>query len=467
MPALTHHPYNSLFVSLERAIELARSGREQAEQDLFEELRIPSVSTLPEHRADVRRNCQWLADRFRNLGFEVAVTDVEKGGQPVLQADWRGAGETAPTVTIYGHYDVQPPDPIDEWRTPPFEPVVDNGFVYARGCSDNKGNHMAALKAAQYAIEAGLPVNLRFLIEGEEEIAGHSLPRYLRDNAGRLRSERTLIWDGGFAPDGRPSLVTGLRGILYLELRAQGPGIDLHSGSFGGVAPNPCNTLARVLGELKDRNGVITIPGFYDDVRPPSPEESAGWDRSPAYTETLLSLMQARALEGEPGYAPVDRQWARPTLDVHGFAGGFTGAGSKTVIPARAMAKVSMRLVPDQDPDRIAAAFRAYVAELTTPGVEIETVDLGMAADPVLLDWSGKAATALRDAFAAAFGTPAASVRTGGSVPVTTAFQEAVGGEILCSGISQPGSGAHSPNEHLSLDHYHRGIEAILHFLYA
>src|SRR5437764_11075065 len=293
-------------MSLERALELARAGRGAAEADLFEELRIPSVSTLPEHRADVRRNCEWLAERFRGLGLETSITDVAEGGHPVLRADWRGA-DGAPTLTIYGHYDVQPPDPLSEWRTPPFEPRVADGLVYARGCADNKGNHMAALKAAEYALAAGgPPVNLRFLLGGEEEITGPSLPTYVRQRAAELATDYVLVWDGGFSPDGRPELVTGLRGILYVQLDATGPAVDLHSGGYGGNAPNPLNTLARILGELKDRSGRVTIPGFYDGIEAPAAEDMADWDRSDAFAETLRGLMGATALEGEAEYSAAE-----------------------------------------------------------------------------------------------------------------------------------------------------------------
>jgi acetylornithine deacetylase/succinyl-diaminopimelate desuccinylase-like protein len=450
---------------LEKALAAARAGRASAEADLFEELRIPSVSTLPEHRQDVRRNCEWLADRFRRLGFEVAISEGEPGGHPVLQADLVGPGE-APSLTIYGHYDVQPPDPVELWESPPFQPTVRDGLVYARGSSDNKGNHMAALKAAEYAIAAGgPPVNLRFLLEGEEEITGPSLPRYVRENAGRLHTDHVLVWDGGFSPDGRPELVTGLRGILYVELIASGPAIDLHSGGFGGVAPNPLNTLALIIAGLKDREGRITIPGFYDGVHEPAREETADWDRSPAFGETLRELMGARALEGESGYDPVERVWARPTLDVNGFVGGFTGDGKKTVIPATGRAKVSMRLVPGQEPMRILEALRERVSALTTPGVEVDVELLG-AAPPVLAEADHLAARALSDAYAESFGIPAARLRTGGSIPVAIDFQEALGAPMVISGLSQPGAAAHSPNERFSLDHYHRGIEALLRFFW-
>jgi len=452
-------------MSLERALELARAGRGAAEADLFEELRIPSVSTLPEHRDDVRRNCDWLAGRLRSLGFEASITDVVEGGHPVLQADWRAA-DGAPTLTIYGHYDVQPPDPLDEWHTPPFEPTVRDGMVYARGCSDNKGNHMAAIEAAEHALAAGgPPVNLRFLLEGEEEITGPSLPAYVQENAARLGTDHVLVWDGGFSADGRPELVTGLRGILYVELEASGPASDLHSG-FGGNAPNPLNTLARILGELKGRDGRVTIPGFYDGVERPAEEEMADWDRTDAFAETLRGVIGATVLEGEAGYSVAERAWSRPTLDVNGFVGGFTGEGKKTVIAARGRAKVSMRLVPPQDPMRILDSLREYLDELTTPGVRVEVRLLG-AAPPVVTGAAHRGAVALSSAFEAAFGHPAARLRTGGSIPVASAFQEALGAPMMISGLAQPGAGAHAPNEHFSLDHYHRGTEALLRLLWS
>ncbi|TMC08849.1 MAG: M20 family dipeptidase [Chloroflexi bacterium] len=453
-------------MSLERALDLARAGRAAAEADFFEELRIPSVSTLPEHRGDVRRNCEWLAERFRSLGLETSITDVVDGGHPVLRADWRGA-DGGPTLTVYGHYDVQPPDPVDEWESPPFEPTVRDGLVYARGSADNKGNHMAALKAAEHALAAGgPPVNLRFLLEGEEEITGPSLPTYVHERAAELATDYILVWDGGFSPDGRPELVTGLRGILYVELEAAGPAIDLHSGGFGGNAPNPLNTLARIIGDLKDRDGRITIPGFYDGVRPPEADEMTDWDRSDAFGETLRGLMGASALEGESEYSAAERAWARPTLDVNGFVGGFTGDGKKTVIPARGSAKVSMRLVPGQDPMRILDSLREYVDELTTPGVRVEVKLLG-AAPPVLAGASHPGAVALASAFETSFGLPAARLRTGGSIPVAADFQEALGAPLMISGLSQPGSGAHSPNEKFSLDNYHLGTEALLRLMWS
>src|SRR5690348_992102 len=255
---------------MDAAIGLAQSRRKKDLDDLIEELRIPSISSLHEHRADCLRCARWLAERFESMGFKVQVVDVTKDGLPVIVADWQGR-PGKPHLTVYGHYDVQPVDPLDEWKSPPFEPVVHDGEVWARGAADNKGNHMVTVKAVEHLFAAGgPPVNLRFLIEGEEEISGESLPRYLRAKGSELKTDTVLIWDSGLDEDGFPTLATVLRGLLYVELFAKGAAVDLHSGVYGGVAPNPINTLARVVGELKDRNGHITIPGFYDAVQPPT-----------------------------------------------------------------------------------------------------------------------------------------------------------------------------------------------------
>jgi acetylornithine deacetylase/succinyl-diaminopimelate desuccinylase-like protein len=433
--------------------------------DLVEELRIPSISALPEHREDCLRNARWLKDRMQALGMTVEVVHVNKEGNPVVIADWNGQ-PGKPHLTIYGHYDVQPPDPLDEWKSPPFEPEIRDGHIYARGCADNKGNHMATLKAVEHLFAAGgPPINLRFLIEGEEEISGESLGKYLRANGSRLKTDSVLVWDGGFDEAGNPTLATALRGILYVELHASGAAVDLHSGMFGGVAPNPINTLARVIGELKDRNGHITIPGFYDPVRRPSDDELENWKKKDDhYAEMIRKISGARALEGEPGFLALERTGTRPTLDANGIIGGFTGKGEKTVIPARASAKVSLRLVPDQDWKTILASLKKHVEGLTTPGVEIKVELLG-AAPPVVCDVDHAAAHALRAAYMETFGKETALYRVGGSIPVSVDFQQAIGAPLMVSGIPQADDAVHSPNEHLVVDHYHRGIEAVIRFI--
>jgi acetylornithine deacetylase/succinyl-diaminopimelate desuccinylase-like protein len=447
------------------ALTRAAAARDADLKDLIEELRIPSVSTLPERREDCLRNARWLRDRLKGLGFETEIVDVMDKGLPVVVADWNGR-PGQPHLTIYGHYDVQPPDPMEEWKSPPFEPEIRDGRLFARGAADNKGNHMATVKAVEHLFAAGgPPINLRFIFEGEEEISGESLPRYIRANGSRLKTDAVLIWDSGLDEDGYPTLATALRGLLYVELHATGPAVDLHSGVYGGVAPNPINTLARIIGELKDRHGHITIPGFYDAVVRPSPEELADWKKKDArYIETVKRMSGARALEGEEGFLALERTGSRPTLDANGIVGGFTGEGKKTVIPARASAKVSMRLVPDQDWKTILAALEKQVQQLTTPGVEV-TIDMLGAAPPVTCGVDHPAAQAMRAAYKAAFGKETALIRVGGSIPVSIDFQEAVGAPLVISGIAQSDSAVHSPNERLVVDNYYRGIDAVIRFI--
>jgi acetylornithine deacetylase/succinyl-diaminopimelate desuccinylase-like protein len=447
------------------ALTRAAAARDADLKDLLEELRIPSVSTLPERREDCLRNARWLRDRLKALGFETEIVDVMDKGLPVVVADWNGR-PGQPHLTIYGHYDVQPPDPMDEWKSPPFEPEIRDGRLFARGAADNKGNHMATVKAVEHLFAAGgPPINIRFVFEGEEEISGESLPRYIRANGDRLKTDAVLIWDSGMDEDGHPTLATALRGLLYVELHATGPAVDLHSGVYGGVAPNPINTLARIIGELKDRHGHITIPGFYDAVVRPTAEELADWKKKDArYIETVKRMSGARALEGEEGFLALERTGSRPTLDANGIVGGFTGEGKKTVIPARASAKVSMRLVPDQDWKAILAALEKQVQELTTPGVEV-TIDMLGAAPPVTCGVDHPAAQAMRAAYKAAFGKETALIRVGGSIPVSIDFQEAVGAPLVISGIAQSDSAVHSPNERLVVDNYYRGIDAVIRFI--
>ena len=445
------------------ALKRAKEGRAQAQAELLEFLAIPSVSSLPTHDADTRRACEWTAERLRRMGMAVEVADVAGGRHPVISAEWLGR-PGKPTLAIYGHYDVQPPDPLEEWLTPPFEPTIRDGRVYARGACDNKGQILAGIKAAEHAFAGGgPPLNLRFLIEGEEEISGPSLPRFLRENAPRIPADYVLIADGEFTAPGLPNLLTGLRGLLYTEIVAEGAAADLHSGIFCGVAPNPLNTLAHAIAALKGRDGKISIPGFYDDVVAPTEEEVASWNRV-RDEAGLKRLMGVRALEGEEGYSPAERTWARPTLDVHGIVGGFIGEGSKTVIPARAKAKVSMRLVPRQDPAQIYDSLATYLKGLETPGVALSLVRLGQA-PPVLAGVDHPGIAAARKAYVKSFGAEPVLVREGGSVPVTVDFQEALGPMLMLTGFGLPDDALHSPNEKMDLEQYHRGTEMVLHLM--
>lgn len=450
---------------LAQVLARAREGRDRAEADLFELLSIPSVSALPEHRADCRRAAEWLAGHLGDLGMAVEVAPGLSDGHAVLMAEWLGR-PGASTLTIYGHYDVQPADPLDQWLTPPFTPTLQDGFVFARGADDNKGQHMASVVAAQHWFAAGgPPLNLRFLFEGEEEIAGRSLPEYVRANHARLATDHILIADGSFYAPGLPALVTALRGLLYTEVEVVGPRVDLHSGIYGGVAPNPFNSLAQILAGLRDRDGHVLIPGFYDGIVAPTAEELASWRALPGTDEELRLAIGVTELDGEPGHSSLERRWARPTLDVHGVMGGFTGTGPKTVIPARATAKVSTRLVPGQRPESVLASLRELAARLATHGTHVEVRELG-SSPAVQMSADHAGAAALKRAFAAAYGSPPALIREGGSIPVATDFQEALDTNLLVTGFGLPGDALHSPNERMSLDQYHRGTETVIHLMH-
>ncbi|HUZ89491.1 MAG TPA: dipeptidase [Candidatus Acidoferrales bacterium] len=449
---------------LDRALELARAGRAQAEADFVELLSIPSVSALSENRAECERAARWLLDRLTKMGLDADLVDSGPGGHPVVVGEWIGR-PGAPTLTIYGHYDVQPPDPLEEWLSPPFEPTVRDGFIYARGASDNKGQHLCGLKAVEHWLGAGgPPLNLRFLIEGEEEVAGRGLPNLLHAHAEQLASDYVLIADGSFVAPGLPNLITGLRGLVYVEIEVSGAEVDLHSGIYGGVAPNPFNSLAHIIAGLKDRDGRIQIPGLYEAVLDPGPEEVASWAALPLDESETLRELGLADLPGEPGYSPLERRWSRPTLDVHGVMGGFVGEGSKTVIPARATAKVSLRLVPGQQPQVVFDQLTERVQVLATAGTRAR-VTLLNAASPVLVDTAHPGIAAASRAFASAFGTPSVLTREGGSIPVTNDFQETLHANLLVTGFGLPGDALHSPNERMNLDQFHRATEMVIHLI--
>ena len=444
---------------LDQVLRRAREHRKEGERALFDLLKIPSVSALPEHREDVRRAADWLAARLRAMGMDTLVLDVEKDGHPIVAAEWLGR-KGAPTLTIYGHYDVQPPDPLDEWTTPPFEPEVRDGFVYARGADDNKGQHMASVLAAEHWFAfGGPPINLRFLLEGEEEITGRSLPNFLHKNADDLKTDYLLVADGGFLKEGLPALCTGLRGMLYAEIEVTGPKVDLHSGIFGGVAPNPLASLSHILAGLKDREGTVKIPGFYDDVKGASKSELEEWSELGWLVQQREESVGAE-LVGEPSFSPLERNWVRPTLDVHGVLGGFQGAGAKTVIPSQATAKISMRLVPTQRPARIMRGLRRAATELALPGTRVRVHELS-SVPAITLTPNHPGAEALRRAFSASFGAAPVLVREGGSIPVATDLQEMLGSKMLVTGFGLPDDALHSPNERFSLEQYHRATETV------
>ncbi|HEV2687727.1 MAG TPA: dipeptidase [Bryobacteraceae bacterium] len=433
-------------------------------EELKDFLRIPSISTLPEHKPDITRAAQFVADRLKQAGIE-NIEIISTAGNPLVYGDWLHA-PGKPTVLCYGHYDVQPPDPLELWHNPPFEPAIRDGNIYARGSADDKGQMYMHIKAAEAlkAVNGTLPINLKFLIEGEEEIGGASIAKYVAANPAKLKSDVALVSDTALYAEGLPTLCIGLRGLVYMELEATGPARDLHSGLYGGSAPNPIFGLIEFLSKCKDANGVIQIPGLYDDVAPPAPAEKESWKHLPFDEAGFLKKeVGSTALTGEPGYSVLEKVWARPTLEVHGIAGGFTGAGAKTVIPSKATAKVSFRLVPKQDPDKIVTAFRAFLEKNMPKGVRIDLRVLS-AGPAIMVDPNNPAIQTAARAFSDMLGKPCVFTRSGGSIPVVGDFANHLHIPTVLMGFGLPDDGLHSPNEKYRLENYYQGIMTVAHF---
>ena len=428
------------------------------EDDLCELLRIPSVSADSRHRADVRRAAEWVAGQFRSL--ELATELCETAGHPIVYAESLAA-PGAPTVLVYGHYDVQPPDPLGEWLSPPFEPTRRHGNLYARGATDDKGQMLTHVKSAQAWIrcEGRLPVNLKFLIEGEEEVGSAHLVGFVAANRRRLACDVVVISDTSQFGRGRPAITYGLKGIAYFELRLTGPKQDLHSGTFGGAVTNPANALARVLAALVNERGQVQVPGFYDDVVPLAAEERAQFAALGFDEEEFEKQLGVTAVMGEEGYTTLERRWARPTCDINGLWSGYQGEGSKTVLPARAGAKFSFRLVPRQDPAKIHRSLEAMLRRLLPPGIQMELIAFHGAPGVVVPLDSPYMAAAAR-AIELGFGTRPVFIREGGSIPVVSTFREQLGVDTLLLGWGLDDDNTHSPNEKFCLADYHRGIKA-------
>ncbi len=427
-------------------------------------LRIPSVSTLPEHVPDVLRAAQFVADSMKTAGLE-NIEIISTAKHPLVYADWLHA-PGKPTVLCYGHYDVQPPDPLDEWISPPFEPTVRDGNIYARGSADDKGQMYMHIKAVEalLATTGTLPVNLKFLIEGEEEVGGESVAKFVAENPTRLKADVALVSDTELFAEGLPTLCVGLRGLIYTEIEARGPSRDLHSGVYGGAAPNAVFGLIELLAKMKDANGKIQIPGMYDDVAPPTPAEKRSWEHLPFDEKNYLKdEVGSTQLTGEPGYSVFERTWARPTLEVHGIAGGFTGAGAKTVIPARATAKVSMRMVPNQDPEKIIDAYKKFVAENTPAGIQTEVRVLSWG-PAIMVNPDHPAIHVAAQAFRDILGKETVFIRSGGSIPIVGDFAKHLGIPTILMGFGLPDDGLHSPNEKYKVANYYAGIMTIAHF---
>ncbi len=449
---------------VQQAISWARGRQDEHLEQLKALLAIPSISAHAERKTDISRAAEWLAHHMQTVGLtEVSVQPTE--GNPIVFGQWM-ADADAPTVLIYGHYDVQPPDPLELWHTPPFTPTVQDGDVYARGASDDKGQLFVHLKAFEaYMQTAGRPpVNLKFLVEGEEEIGSPTLEGYVAGNRDRLSADIALISDSHILAVDRPALLYGLRGLCYMELEVQGPGHDLHSGSYGGAIHNPAEVLCQIVGALKDDQGRITIPGFYDRVVPLSAEERAELARVPFSEDVFRAEAGVSKTRGETGYSVLEQIGGRPTLDVNGLVSGYTGEGAKTIIPAWARAKVSMRLVADQDPDEIRRLFIAYVQSLAPDTVQL-TVRNWSLAKPALIRRDTPEMQAAARAYERGFGAKPVFMREGGSIPVVTMLKEELGLDTVLMGFGLPDDRVHSPNEKLHLANFYRGIETAVYFL--
>ncbi|HVW06780.1 MAG TPA: dipeptidase [Vicinamibacterales bacterium] len=440
-------------------LDYIHANRDRFIAELKDYLAIPSISALPEHQDDVRKCAEWTADEMRRIGLQ-NVRLMETPGHPIVYGDWLGA-PGAPTVLFYGHYDVQPVDPVELWESPPFEATIRDGEIYARGAADDKGQVFMHLKAIEaYLDKTGkLPINIRLVLEGEEEVGSVNLDNFIRANTSLLQADVVVISDSAMFDRGVPSICYALRGLVYFQIDLRGTTSDLHSGVFGGAVANPAMVLAQVLAQIKDKSGRIKIPGFYDDVLPLSDEERAAWQSLPFNEKKYRKDLGAPKLAGEPGYSVLERVWARPTFEVNGLLSGFTGDGAKTVIPAVAMAKVSMRLVPNQDPDRISDLFEAYLKKITPKTVEL-TLTRMHGGKPWLASYDSAYVRAAGRAIEQGFGKAPVFCREGGSIPVVSTFKEELNLPAVLFGVGLPDENAHAPNERLDLGNFHNGILA-------
>jgi acetylornithine deacetylase/succinyl-diaminopimelate desuccinylase-like protein len=432
--------------------------RMRAELDEF--LRIPSVSARSEHNADTARCAEWLARQLRAIGMDASIHQTP--GHPIVVGEWRKAGPGAPTILVYGHYDVQPVEPLDLWTSPPFEPTVRDGKLYARGSVDDKGQLYMHVKAAEALLRSrnALPVNLVILAEGEEEVGSDHLAEFVERNARLLAADSVVISDSAMFAPGQPSILSSLRGLAYFQIDVTGPAQDLHSGSYGGAVVNPAMALARILATMHDAKGRITIKGFYDKVRKWPKHERDAIRRLPFREKHFQKETGASALGGEEGFSTLERIWMRPTCEVNGALSGYTGEGAKTVLPSRAMAKVSCRLVPDQDPAQIARLFKAHVKRVSPKGVTVDVTYIH-GGKPWKAELTGPLYDAARTALRAAFGKDPVIVGEGGSIPVVGDFARVLKAPVLLLGFGLPGENAHAPDEWLSLENFSKGLRAV------
>jgi acetylornithine deacetylase/succinyl-diaminopimelate desuccinylase-like protein len=444
---------------MDKVIDFINVHRDRYLDELKALLAIPSISALPQHAADVKRCAEWCADEMRRIGLQ-NVRLIDTPGNPVVYGDWLGA-QGAPTVLFYGHYDVQPVDPLDLWESPPFEATIRDGEIYARGSADDKGQVFMHFKAVEAHLKQNgrLPVNIKFILEGEEEVGSANLDDFVRAHKRELGADVVVISDSPMFDRGIPSICYGLRGLVYFQIDLRGSSTDLHSGSFGGAVANPAFVLAQILAQMKDRGGRIKISGFYDAVVPLRQEERDAWAKLPFNEKKYKKDFGIPRLLGESGYTTLERTWARPTFEVNGLLSGFTGEGAKTVLPAVAMAKVSMRLVPNQDPNAIAGLFETYVKKLAPKTVELKLTRMH-GGKPWMTAFDNPFVQAAGRAIERGFGKTPVFTREGGSIPVVSTFQEELGLPSVLFGVGLPDENAHAPNEKLDVSNFHNGIIA-------
>ncbi len=442
---------------MDKVVDFINVNRDRYIDEMKRYLAIPSISALPEHKGDVRKCAEWTRDEMQRIGLKNCRLE-ETPGHPIVYGEWLGA-QGAPTILFYGHYDVQPVDPLHLWTSPPFEATIRDGEIYARGAADDKGQVFMHFKAVEAHLKqnGSLPVNMKFLIEGEEEVGSANLDNFIVAHKDLLKADVVVISDSPMFDRGIPSICYGLRGLAYFQIDMRGSKSDLHSGSFGGAVANPAMVLAQVLTQMKDKSGRVKIDGFYDDVVELRPEERAEWQKLPFNEKKYRQELGAPKLFGETGFTTLERVWARPTFEVNGLLSGFTGEGAKTVLPAVSMAKVSMRLVPNQDPQKIGDLFEKYLQEVTPKTVELKITRMH-GGKPWMTAFDNPYVQAAGRAIEQGFGQKPVFNREGGSIPVVSTFQEELGVPCVLFGVGLPDENAHAPDEKLDLGNFHGGV---------
>lgn len=448
---------------MERILQYIEHNRTNFLEDIKTFLTIPSVSTKPENKPDMERCASWLVQYLRQLGMNnVQIFPTE--GHPIVYADWLNV-PGKPTVLFYGHYDVQPAEPLELWTSPPFEGTVRDGNLFARGATDDKGQifiHLSGIKAFMKNVGA-LPINIKMILEGEEEVGSTHLEPFIKNQKELLRADLVLISDTSMFARGVPSICYGLRGLQYMQIDLVGPNKDLHSGSYGGSVQNPIQALAEIITKLHDKNGKVTIPGFYDDVRKLTKEERTSFKKLPWSNKKYAKELGVRSLYGEEGFTTLERLWARPTLECNGIWGGFIGDGAKTVLPSKASAKISMRLVPDQKPSKIAKLFEKYIKKISPKTVQVTVQNLH-GGEPAITPIDSPGMQAAVVALEKGFGKKPLYQREGGSIPIVVKFKKLLGIDTILLGFGLPDENAHAPNEFISLDNFFNGIKTVVHF---